>query len=470
MGDSCHSDHLPVIQQVDLQANQRQEGARYKMNTKYLADAAVVTQLRQEWLKYLVHLHFFSKMKRLTNWYKLFCRQKARDRRATEIQLRRDLELVQHQLHRDPTCPHLQATLIGIQEALRNIEKWKAEGQQVRSRVRWRSKGNSGTKEFFQAIQPQRPQALITELLDSTGVSCQDQTQLENICWDFYSNLYSQRMMNQESILAQEQVLAGIQPRLSQAMTEILKAPIQLQELTQALQDMASHKAPGHDGVITEFYKALWPIIGKEFLDMIQAALVNGRLPKGMNDGVISLIPKEGNRNSLNHWRPISLLNVPYKIWAKAMQLRVQPVLMEIICPDQTAFLPMRFILDTIFLTHETLTVAKRTNQPLLLLKMDFSKAYDRVDLRFLYAALVKFGFPAEFMSMVKLLFHQAEACVSINGRITKKFQHAQGVRQGCPLAPYLFLIVGEVLNLTLKKEVADGRIRGIRLPGVQEE
>jgi hypothetical protein len=286
-------------------------------------------------------------------------------------------------------------------------------------------------------------------------------------------------------------------------MIEILKAPIQLQELTQALQDMASNKAPGYDGVITEFYKALWPVIGKEFFAMLQESLSIGRLPKGMNNGIISLLPKEGNRNSLNHWRPITLLNVPYKIWAKTLQLRLQPILMEIICPDQTAFLPLRFILDTIFLTHETLAVAKRTNQPFFFLtaflplrfildtiflthetlavakrtnqpffflKRDVSKAYDRVDLRLLFAALEKFGFPPKFMAMIQLLFFQVEACVSINGRTTDKFRIGQGVRQGCLLAPYLFLIVGEVLNLNIKQEVAAGRFKGIRLPGACED
>jgi hypothetical protein len=144
------------------------------MNRKYLEDAAVVAQFKQEWNRLPSQLHFFSKMKRLTNWYKLFCRQKARDRTATELQLQRDLDSIQHQLQGNPTDSNLQETLAGIQESLKNIEAWKAESQQVRSRVRWRAKGNSGTKEFFQAVQPRRPQAIITKLLDSLGVSCQE--------------------------------------------------------------------------------------------------------------------------------------------------------------------------------------------------------------------------------------------------------------------------------------------------------
>jgi hypothetical protein len=66
----------------------------------------------------------------------------------------------------------------------------------------------------------------------------------------------------------------------------------------------------------------------------------------------------------------------------------LQPILMELISPDQSAFLSIRYILDDIFLTQETITHAKRSNQPPLFLKLDFSKAYDKVDLSFLFLAL----------------------------------------------------------------------------------
>jgi hypothetical protein len=139
---------------------------------------------------------------------------------------------------------------------------------------------------------------------------------------------------------------------------------------------------------------------------------------------------------------------------------------MEVISSDQSAFLPLRFILDNIFLTHETIAHAKKSNQPLVFLKLDFSKAYDRIDLAFLFLAMERFGFPVEFFKMVKLLFLDAGACVSVNGNLTKRFSISQGVRQGCPVAPYLFLIIGEVLNLCVKDEERAGHIRAITLPG----
>jgi hypothetical protein len=70
------------------------------------------------------------------------------------------------------------------------------------------------------------------------------------------------------------------------------------------------------------------------------------------------------------------------------------------------------------------------------------------VDLRFLFRALALLGFPPAFTDMVRLLFLNAVARVSVNGKATGTFPIQQDVRQGCPLAPYLFLIIGEILNL----------------------
>jgi hypothetical protein len=74
---------------------------------------------------------------------------------------------------------------------------------------------------------------------------------------------------------------------------------------------------------------------------------------------------------------------------------------MELIFPDQSAFLPMRFILDNIFLTHKTIHYAKSSKQPLLFLKLNFAKAYDKVDLEFLFQAIRCMGFLPIFLHVV---------------------------------------------------------------------
>jgi hypothetical protein len=76
---------------------------------------------------------------------------------------------------------------------------------------------------------------------------------------------------------------------------------------------------------------------------MINEAIQSGFLPPSVTEGLITLLHKGGSRSSLNNWRPITLLNIAYKLYAKVLQQHFQPVLIEVISPDQPAFLPMRF-------------------------------------------------------------------------------------------------------------------------------
>ena len=154
-----------------------------------------------------------------------------------------------------------------------------------------------------------------------------------------------------------------------------------------------------------------------------------------------------------------------YKIYAKAFQLRLQPVLMEVISLDQSTFLPLRFTLDNILLTQEMMSWTDQSHQSFLFLKLDFSKAYDMVEWDFLFGSLTTMGFLGEFNRMVQLLFQEASACMKVNGALSESFNIEREIRQGCPPAPYLFLVVIEVLNNMVIHEAKAKRVRGISLP-----
>ena len=94
---------------------------------------------------------------------------------------------------------------------------------------------------------------------------------------------------------------------------------------------------------------------------------------EGITKGFISFIPNEGDLKDLNYWRPITLLTAGYKVLAKTLQLKLQPILRDVISPEQTTFLPFRFILDNIVLPKKTLHWTKISGQPTVFLKLDFS-------------------------------------------------------------------------------------------------
>lgn len=112
---------------------------------------------------------------------------------------------------------------------------------------------------------------------------------------------------------------------------------------------------------------------------MILEGIDNGALHEGVTQGLICLIPKEEDPKDLNTCRPITLLTLIYKMYVRTLHLSFQPLISDVISPEQVAFLPLRFILDNIIWTQETLHWAKAFRQPTMFLKLDFSKAYDKV-------------------------------------------------------------------------------------------
>ena len=238
---------------------------------------------------------------------------------------------------------------------------------------------------------------------------------MAQICSDYYQKLYTTRVSPEAAVGAQEAALSYLSDKILAKTKQALQAPLSQEELRMALWDMCPRKSPGLDGIVLEFYKVFWNVLGEEFTCMINASISEGQLLPSVTQGMIILLHKGGDQQAFMNWRPITLLNLGYKIYTKALQLRLQPVLMDEISLDQSAFLPLRFILDNLLITQETLAWAKSSNQPLIFLKLDFSKAYDMVDWQCMYKIMEKLGFPQVFIKMVSLLFHDASACVKLN-------------------------------------------------------
>lgn len=170
------------------------------------------------------------------------------------------------------------------------------------------------TKEFFQNYRQRRAHISITKLEDPIGEVHTSQSALENIYFNFYSDLLTSRLQSERFSEAQRASLSDACTKLSPHMEEILQEEITLEELTVVVNRLAPNRSLGPNGIAVEFYKKLWPTIGEEYLAMIKEALVLGPFHGGVMEGLIALLYKRGGPSSLNIWRPITLLNVSYKI------------------------------------------------------------------------------------------------------------------------------------------------------------
>ena len=233
-------------------------------------------------------------------------------------------------------------------------------------------------------------------------------------------------------------------------------------EIKQVLINMKNNKSPGPDGFTVEFYKFFFKDIGIFLVRSFNEGISKGELSVTQYQGVITCIPKEGKpKQFIKNWRPISLLNVSYKLLSSCLASRMKSVLPLIIHDSQKGFMKGRFIGENIRLLYDTLLLTEKENIPGLLLMVDFEKAFDSVSWLFIEKALHFFNFPNSIIFWFKVLYKKPNSCVSFNGQYSAWFELCRGCRQGDPIAPYLYLVCAEILSLMIRN---NKKIKGITL------
>jgi hypothetical protein len=159
---------------------------------------------------------------------------------------------------------------------------------------------------------------------------------------------------------------------------------------------------------------------------------------------------------------PIALINVVFKIVSKAFALKLDPISHRVISPNQTAFIKGRFILDGALVLQEIIHELKREKLGGSLLKIDFEKAYDRVNWESLVEVLRAKDFDVGAVHRMLQLVTGGHTAISINGEVGPSFRNKRGLRQGDPLSPLLFNFMVEALSVMLTKACDAGHIAGV--------
>ncbi|KAL9972585.1 hypothetical protein ACROYT_G018919 [Oculina patagonica] len=198
----------------------------------------------------------------------------------------------------------------------------------------------------------------------------------------------------------------------------------------------------------------------QQLTDSLNYSFENGELSNTQKQAVIRLIDKKDrDRRYIKNWRPISLLNVDVKIVSKALALRLEKFLPEIIHPHQYAYVKGRTIFDAVRTIDDIMEYTKIKQLPGLMVALDFEKAFDSLSWPFLFKALKSFNFGESFIKWVSTLYSNISSCVINNGFATHMFEVRRGVRQGDPLSAYLFIVALEILLIKIR---CDKNIRGI--------
>ena len=191
----------------------------------------------------------------------------------------------------------------------------------------------------------------------------------------------------------------------------------------------------------------------------------HGVAPPKFHETHIVLIPKTKNPSRVTDYRPISLCNVAYKIASKFAANIIKVVLKDIVCENQSAFVSERLITDNVLMAHELMdhiNKKRKGKDGEMALKLDMSKAYDRVEWRCLQKIMERLGFHERWIRIVMACVSSVTYAIRLNGQPCGRIVPSRGLRQGDPLSPYLFLLCAEGLSALLHKASSRNDLKGV--------
>ena len=261
--------------------------------------------------------------------------------------------------------------------------------------------------------------------------------------------------------------LEQIRNKVNPVDAESLKQPISIEEIKIAVFSMKDKKAPGIDGIPIEFYKTFWSLINETLREIFSEALESGSLCQSQKISAISLVHKGGEKDEIRNYRPLRLLCADYKILAKTITNRLKPILELTIEPEQKGGLNGRQITDnpTQIRTalqaiehqnmHTTARGRRNKEKGAAIIGLDYEKAYDRVEGEFLFQVMEKMEYPVEIIDWIKTLYNGTKARMIVNGEMGEGIECERGIKQGCPLSMYLYIIYIEPLLQKFNMEIA---------------
>lgn len=268
------------------------------------------------------------------------------------------------------------------------------------SYIIWYKEGDLNTRFFHAAASTRRKINKIEHLQDNNGGICRSDEGLKRIARDYILELFEKGPSVRENVVATVNTVITIEDN------ETLTAPFSIDEFKEATFSMQADKCPRADGFNPGFYRNFWNMCGKEVYDAGCSWLAAGVFPPNLNSTNITLIPKGETQASMKDWRPIALCNVLYKVVAKVLANRLKPILDKCVSDNQSAFVPERSILDNamaaIDIVHYMKTKRKGKKYDAAL-KLDISKAYDRIEWDYLRDIMTKMGFSDRWVKWIML-------------------------------------------------------------------
>ncbi|KAL2937830.1 hypothetical protein RDABS01_021279 [Bienertia sinuspersici] len=453
------SDHCPIMLTAkNRSGKQRRRKKGFKFETCWLLDEECEPLVRRAWGKgegVEMQQRLEGVARDLVSW----STEKFKD-------LGKQIEMAEKALKAAQSRPISEASCsecVALEKELESLNEKSEAYWHLRSRVAEIKDRDKNTKYFHHKASQRRRRNTIKGLFDDQGQWRVEEEALESVFEHYFQNLFTSTNPTDEDM---ERVIDSVGSVITENMNRSLTRPFTKDEIHEALRQMHPSKAPGPDGMHAIFYQRFWHIVGDAVVRFIEEILHQGHVPEHTNRTNIALVPKIKNPMNASDFRPISLCNVLYKLVSKCVVLRLKNILPQVVTENQSAFVPGRLITDNALIALELFHSMKkrsRGRKGSMALKLDMSKAYDRVEWGFLQKLLLTMGFDGRWVNLVMNCVTSVRYSVILNGGICGDIIPQRGLRQGDPLSPYLFILIADAFSKMLLKRVHARDIHGVK-------
>eukprot|EP00253_Pinus_taeda_P009835 PITA_09835 len=334
-----------------------------------------------------------------------------------------------------------------------------------KSRIRWLKEGEKNTKLFHRSTIQLRMHNNIAFINNSQGDRIEKHEDIEKAFRDHFQEALKEQPGSREAAI--KAVTQHVPKIITEDQNQNLLKQVTMQEVEEALTQLKDGKAPGPDGFTANFFHEFWDLISSEVWALVEESRSMHWVLPSLNSTFISLVPKGEEANTPDKFRPVALCNVIYKLISKVVANRLKPLLPLLILSEQAGYVEGRQIMDGIILSNEVIHSLKILKKPGMMMKLDLSKAFEKLSWDYIQQILLAFGFSATWTRWIMNLISSPCFSVLLNGSPSMPFRSSRGIRQGDPLSPFIFILMAEGLSRLLHHAVSSKEVKGLALHGL---
>ena len=214
-----------------------------------------------------------------------------------------------------------------------------------------------------------------------------------------------------------------------------------LHETREAIKSLKNNKSAGPDNIVAEMLKADIESAAENLLPIIHKIWQQEEFPTDWKNGYIAVLPKKGNLSDCNNYRGIMLLSIPGKVLSRIILNRIKAKVDKKLRDNQAGFRKNRSCADQISSLRIILEQSAELNTSLYANFIDYSKAFDSIDRNTLWKIMANYGIPDKLINLIKSMYKDSGGQILHKGKLTDFFAIVTGVRQGCLISPFLFLL-----------------------------